>query len=95
MVIALLTPFAAFWVPEALGGSGVVAERFARIEGVASREPYVPDNPYDPRNRRMSITLAWSAGGADALAPGGPAGGEGDRRMFDGPAPTELAHAGR
>ena len=25
MVIALLTPFAAFWVPEALGGSGVLA----------------------------------------------------------------------
>src|SRR5262249_35183088 len=25
MVLALLTPFAAFWVPEALGGSGVLA----------------------------------------------------------------------
>jgi chemotaxis protein MotB len=45
---------------KALGERGVPAERFARIEGVADREPYVPDNIYDPRNRRMSITLAWS-----------------------------------
>jgi chemotaxis protein MotB len=45
---------------KALSERGVPAERFARIEGVADREPYVPDNIYDPRNRRMSITLAWS-----------------------------------
>jgi chemotaxis protein MotB len=31
--------------------------RINRIEGVADREPYVPDNKLDPRNRRMSITL--------------------------------------
>jgi chemotaxis protein MotB len=33
--------------------------RFVRIEGVADREPYIPSNPYDPKNRRMSITLGW------------------------------------
>lgn len=33
--------------------------RFHRIEGVADREPYIPDDKMDPRNRRMSITLGW------------------------------------
>ena len=46
---------------KALSDAGVPADRFARIEGVADREPYVPSDLYDPRNRRMSITLAWSA----------------------------------
>ena len=53
----------------ALHDQGVPVDRFARIEGVADREPYVPDNIYDPRNRRMSITLAWSDGVAGAEAP--------------------------
>src|SRR3546814_3382058 len=44
----------------ALAENGIAATRFARIEGVADREPFAPDNLYDPRNRRMSITLAWS-----------------------------------
>src|SRR3546814_17078322 len=44
----------------ALAENGIAATRFARIEGVADREPFSPDNLYDPRNRRMSITLAWS-----------------------------------
>jgi hypothetical protein len=39
--------------------AGVPTDRFARIEGVADREPFVPANRLDPRNRRMSITLAW------------------------------------
>ena len=47
-----------------LAESGVPAARFARIEGVADREPYVPADIYDPRNRRMSITLAWDPAGA-------------------------------
>lgn len=38
---------------------GVDANRFSRIEGVADREPYVPQNTRDPRNRRISITLGW------------------------------------
>ena len=46
----------------ALAEDGVAAARFARIEGVAEREPFIPQDNYDPRNRRMSITLAWSKG---------------------------------
>jgi len=72
---------------QSLSESGVNGDRFARIEGVASREPYVPDNLYDPRNRRMSITLAWTAGGADDLPGVPPAQGEGDHRLFEGPGP--------
>jgi len=49
----------------ALAAAGLDTARFARIEGVADREPFIPDNSYDPRNRRMSITLAWS-GHADS-----------------------------
>ncbi len=60
----------------ALSDFGVANTRFARIEGVADREPYVAGDPYDPRNRRMSITLAWSAGDTaegpvDLMAGGG------------------------
>jgi chemotaxis protein MotB len=43
----------------ALARAGVSLNRFVRIEGVADREAYIRDNPYDPRNRRMSITLGW------------------------------------
>lgn len=39
--------------------AGVATRQFVRIEGVAEREPYIPSNPYDPKNRRMSITLGW------------------------------------
>ena len=39
--------------------SGVALARIARIEGVADRDPFVPQDQYDPRNRRISITLAW------------------------------------
>lgn len=38
---------------------GVASTRFSRIEGVADREPYVPSDRFDPRNRRISITLGW------------------------------------
>ena len=36
---------------------GIAKTRFARIEGVADREPLIADNPDDPRNRRISITV--------------------------------------
>ena len=36
---------------------GIPNTRFARIEGVADREPLIKDNPQDPRNRRISILL--------------------------------------
>src|SRR3954471_11375873 len=39
--------------------TGLSMERVARIEGVAARTPFLPQNRYDPRNRRISITLAW------------------------------------
>jgi chemotaxis protein MotB len=39
--------------------AGISQRQFVRIEGVADREPYIPSNPYDPKNRRMSITLGW------------------------------------
>lgn len=37
--------------------SGLRSNRFARIEGVADTNPFVPNNPADPRNRRISITI--------------------------------------
>jgi chemotaxis protein MotB len=45
---------------KALADAGVGSDRFVRIEGVADREPFIPTDRYDPRNRRMSITLAYS-----------------------------------
>jgi len=42
--------------------SGVPIARVQRIEGVADRTPFVPNDRYDPRNRRISITLAWRSG---------------------------------
>ena len=41
---------------------GIGSDRFARIEGVADTEPYVPSDRFDPRNRRISITLGWDVG---------------------------------
>jgi chemotaxis protein MotB len=46
----------------ALGG--IPERRFARIEGVADREPIFPKNPSDPRNRRVAITLLFRQAGA-------------------------------
>ncbi|EZP73291.1 Flagellar motor protein MotB [Sphingomonas paucimobilis] len=46
-----------------LAASGIGNDRFARIEGVADREPFAKGNVYDPRNRRMSIILGWTHGG--------------------------------
>ncbi len=40
-----------------LASRAIDKTRFARIEGVADTEPYVPNDPYDARNRRISITL--------------------------------------
>ena len=42
-----------------LSGGGVPEMRFERIEGVADREPLIVENPTDPRNRRVSITLLY------------------------------------
>ncbi|MBI0475960.1 flagellar motor protein [Sphingomonas sp. MA1305] len=44
----------------ALGG--IPEQRFERIEGVADREPIIPNDPYDARNRRVAITLLYRKG---------------------------------
>ena len=43
----------------ALAARGVAAPRFERIEGVAERDPFIADDPFDPRNRRVSVTLLY------------------------------------
>lgn len=42
-----------------LMGAGIPGSRFRRIEGVADTDPFVKDDPADPRNRRISITLLY------------------------------------
>ena len=42
---------------EYLVGAGVDESRIARVSGLADREPFVPNDPKDPRNRRISIVL--------------------------------------
>lgn len=37
--------------------NGVDPGRIVRIEGVADRQPFVRNNPRDPRNRRIAILL--------------------------------------
>ena len=48
-----------------LFSGGVPETRFDRIEGVADREPMIKENPADPRNRRVAITLLYRAGRFD------------------------------
>ncbi len=45
-----------------LAQSGIPEQRFNRIEGVADREPMIVNDPADPRNRRVAITLLYRAG---------------------------------
>ncbi|HEU4961026.1 MAG TPA: flagellar motor protein MotB [Sphingomonas sp.] len=45
-----------------LAAGGIPEDRFDRIEGVADREPMIADNPADPRNRRVAITLLYRRG---------------------------------
>lgn len=35
----------------------VANKRFSRLEGVAETDPFNTKDPYDPCNRRMSVTL--------------------------------------
>jgi len=42
---------------QALLMDGIAPRRFRRIEGVADREPLIPNDPHDPRNRRISVTV--------------------------------------
>ena len=41
----------------ALEQGGLQEERLARVSGLASTQPLFPDNPADPRNRRISILV--------------------------------------
>ena len=49
-----------------LNSIGVDNSRFSRIEGVADSQPVNPDNPADPRNRRISITVLYRDGALPA-----------------------------
>lgn len=40
-----------------LVAAGVSEERISRVEGLADRDHLVPENPADPRNRRIGITV--------------------------------------
>ena len=74
---------------QALMRDGVDEKRYARIEGVADREP-IDEDINDPRNRLMSITLL------DAEAPGGtgdPAKGADAGKPAADAAPDEKPHA--
>ncbi len=51
-----------------LARSGVEGGRFLRIEGVADREPTIPQDRFDPRNRRMTVLLGWRAAKTPAEA---------------------------
>jgi len=39
---------------------GIGSGRIVRIEGVADTAPFNPQNPADPRNRRISITVLYN-----------------------------------
>ena len=41
---------------------GVPSDRITRIEGVADKQPFNGADPYDARNRRISITLQYKEG---------------------------------
>ena len=42
---------------QSLAAAGLPADRFSRLEGVADTDPINPADPFDPKNRRMSVTL--------------------------------------
>lgn len=55
--------------------AGVDERRVARVSGLADHDPLVPNNPKDPRNRRISIVLlrqGISPAPADLNAPAAP-----------------------
>ncbi len=67
--------------------SGVGERRFERIEGVADREPMIAKDPYDPRNRRVAITLLYQATTGFAGQRMASAGTETPERATDVPKP--------
>ena len=53
--------------------AGVDEKRIARVSGLADREPFTPNDPKDPRNRRLSIVLLRQAIPPAETAPAEPA----------------------
>lgn len=45
-----------------LAQAGIGEGHFYRIEGVADREPMIANDPADPRNRRVAVTLLYRGG---------------------------------
>ncbi|WP_439484791.1 flagellar motor protein MotB [Blastomonas fulva] len=56
---------------KALVVGGINPGQVARIEGVADKEPFNPQDRNDPANRRMSITLAFTGSAAGATGASG------------------------
>lgn len=52
---------------EALAQSGIPTSRIADVMGKADAEPLIPEDPADPRNRRISLVMLRT--GADGAAP--------------------------
>jgi chemotaxis protein MotB len=48
--------------------AGLPEERFASVTGRADKEPFVPDDPFSPRNRRISIVLLYEFRTASSAA---------------------------
>ncbi|MCW8915620.1 MAG: OmpA family protein [Magnetovibrio sp.] len=52
--------------------NGVPENRIARVVGRAAKEPLLPDNPTDAKNRRLSIVLMRGTGQPKESVPSGP-----------------------
>jgi len=48
---------------------GVPEDRIARVVGLADKDPFVPDDTKDPRNRRISIVLLRQTQASDIALP--------------------------
>jgi chemotaxis protein MotB len=48
--------------------NGLPQERLVRVAGFAATDPLIKDNPYDPRNRRISVLL-YTQNGSQAKPP--------------------------
>ncbi|MGE3770503.1 MAG: flagellar motor protein MotB [Bdellovibrionales bacterium] len=57
-----------------LTGMGIAEDRIQTVVGLADREPYVKENPADPKNRRISIVLIRQSITGTADTPATPAG---------------------
>jgi len=48
--------------------SGLTASRIEEVRGLADRQLRIPDNPLDPRNRRISILLPFTTPPSDSVS---------------------------